>query len=135
VLPNVLTTGPLTSGAAAPREAGPVQMLTVLRDSLYPSQREWAADQLASGDWRSRPEVVEALATAARQDPAPMVRAGCVRALAQIQVNTVPVRTAVQALKDDPDPRVRQEAEQALGALQAAPAPPEHSSVQPFAGY
>jgi hypothetical protein len=105
------------------------QMLSTLRDSLYPSQREWAADSLAMTDWRTHPQVVQALVTAAKEDPAATVRAGCVRCLAKMNVNTVPVVTAVQALRTDTDPRVRQEAEQALSKLGASP-----SMVQPAGG-
>src|SRR5205814_10099220 len=95
------------------------QMETALRDSLYPSQREWAAEGLAAMDWRAHPQVVQCLATAAKEDPAPAVRATCVRCLASMKVNTVPVITIVRSLKDDKDPRVRQEAERALSVLTA----------------
>jgi hypothetical protein len=105
------------------------QMVSTLRDSLYPSQREWAADSLAMVDWRTHPQVVQALMTAAKEDPAATVRAGCVRCLAKLNVNTMPVVTAVQALRSDTDPRVRQEAEQALSKLGAS-----QSAVQPAGG-
>jgi hypothetical protein len=89
----------------------------VLRGSLFPSQREAAADQLGQSDWRREPEVVQALVTAARSDPAPMVRACCVRTLARMRVNTMPAVSAVQELKQDADPRVRQAVEEALPVL------------------
>jgi hypothetical protein len=93
------------------------QLLTMLQDSLYPSHREWAADSLASCDWRSHPHVVQALVLAAGKDPAATVRAGCVRALARMNVNTMPVISAVQALRTDTDPRVQYEVERALGTF------------------
>ena len=46
-----------------------------------PSEREMAVDRLARRDWRTEPTVVNALVTAAKADPAPLVRASCVRAL------------------------------------------------------
>jgi hypothetical protein len=104
--------------AAAP-EMGKGQLLAALRDSLYPSEREVAAERLAGYKWQSEPEVVQALVQAARHDPAPLVRAGCVRSLGRMKANTIHVVNAVQALKADTDPRVRQEVEQALPVLLA----------------
>ena len=57
------------------------------------------------------------LVKAAKEDPAPVVRAECVHSLAQMGVATLPVVQLCQALKADPDPRVRKEAEQALLTL------------------
>ncbi len=104
------------------------EAITTLRDSVYPSQREWAAGRLATLDWRMHSEVVQALTTAARQDPAATVRAACVRSLGSMKVNTMPVISTLQALKTDGDPRVLHEVEQALSVL--APEPGS-SAVQP----
>jgi hypothetical protein len=93
------------------------QMLVALRDSLYPSQRELAAQSMAAADWRTHPQVVQALTTAAKEDPAATVRAGCVRCLANMKASTPPVVLVVRGLKNDNDPRVRQEAERALSIL------------------
>lgn len=95
------------------------QMVVALHDSLYPSQREWAAENMAAVDWRTNPQVVQALTTAAKEDPAATVRASCVRCLAKMQVNTPPVITVVRGLKNDADPRVRQEADRAMSVLAA----------------
>jgi vesicle coat complex subunit len=59
------------------------------------------------------------LITAAKDDPAPTVRATCVRSLANMKANTMPVITTVRNLTSDTDPRVRQEAERALSVLSA----------------
>src|SRR5207253_5088527 len=67
------------------------QMEVELRDSLYPSQREWAAANMAAVDWRTQPQVVGALLTAAKEDPASTVRASGLRSLATMKVNTMPV--------------------------------------------
>jgi hypothetical protein len=104
-------------------DAGLQQSLRVLRDALYPSQREWAADALSRVDWRTNPQVVPALVAAAREDPAATVRAACVRSLARMNANGVMVLEALQALKTDTDPRVRQEVEAALGHLNRLPKP------------
>jgi hypothetical protein len=93
------------------------QLLEMLENSMYPSQREWAADKLATYDWRTHNTVVQALVTAAGKDPAATVRAACVRALGKMNVTTVPVITTIQALKSDHDLRVRQEVEQTLAVL------------------
>jgi hypothetical protein len=112
----------LPSSALTPVRATPDalrQMEIALRDSLYPSQRELAAQSLATADWHSHPTVVQLLTTAAKEDPAPTVRATCVRCLANMHVNTGPVLTVVRGLKNDKDPHVRQEAERALSILAA----------------
>src|SRR5262249_13611260 len=57
-------------------------LMQTLRDALYPSQREFAAEALASMDWRTHPQVFDSLLTAAHDDPAPTVRTTCVRCLA-----------------------------------------------------
>jgi hypothetical protein len=93
--------------------------LEMLSHAVNPMQREWAADNLAEANWRSNPEVVTALLKAAREDSVGLVRAACVRSLAKMHINTVPVVQTIQALKTDTDPRVRHEVEQALSRLQA----------------
>jgi hypothetical protein len=95
-------------------------MLGVLHDSLYPSQREWAVEGLASVDWHANPHVVQALLTAAREDPAPTVRAACVRGLVRMNVNSLTVVNTLQGLRADYDTRVREEAEEALATLSAS---------------
>jgi hypothetical protein len=104
----------LAEAGAAPTAP---QLVATLRGALLPSQREWAADRLAGIDWRTNPQVVDALLTAAHDDPAATVRAGCVRSLAKMKVNTVPAVAVVEGLKRDQDPRVRLEAEEALSVL------------------
>jgi hypothetical protein len=116
--------------ASAGDQASLPQLQAVLRDSLYPSQREWAAEKLAALDWRREPRIVDCLTKAAHDDPAPTVRAGCVRCLAQMHLNTVPVVSVIQSLKTDADPRVRHEVEQALAVL-GVPTQPGDASVQP----
>ncbi len=102
-------------GYPAPNPA--MQLVATLQDSLYPSQREWAADNLVGCDWRNQPQVVSALTTSAAKDPAATVRAACVRALARMGANSAAVVTTVHGLKTDGDPRVRQAAEEALATL------------------
>jgi hypothetical protein len=102
---------------AAPAASATTMPLQALRDALMPSERELAVEQLRRCDWRQQPEVIEALTKAAKSDPAPTVRAACVRALAKMKVNTVPVVAALVSLKEDSDLRVRQEVEQALAVL------------------
>ncbi len=87
----------------------------VLSDSLYPSQREWAADRLTHYEWRVHPQVVECLLQAARSDPAPLVRVGCIRSLGRLKASTTFVAKTLQEIKEtDKDARVRKEAEHVL---------------------
>jgi hypothetical protein len=109
------------------------QLMLTLKDALYPSHREWAAEALATVDWRTQPQVVDALILSAREDPAATVRAGSVRALAKMNVNTAAVVSALQTLKGDADPRVRQDVEQALTSLGTSPGT-TGQAVQPAGG-
>jgi HEAT repeats len=111
--------------------AGEQQMLYGLKDSLYPSQREWAVEGLATFDWHAHPEIVQALVLAAHDDPAATVRAACIRSLAKMNVNTLPVVEMVRQMRNDVDPRVRQEADQALAALGAGTPAAMRTTVQP----
>jgi HEAT repeats len=109
------------------------QLLLTMRDSVYPSYREWAVEALATSGNNSRnPQVVDALVAAARNDPAATVRAACVRCLAKMRVNTAPAVMTIQGLKADPDPRVRSAVDQALTSLgipQVADAPLQPASA------
>jgi hypothetical protein len=91
--------------------------LRALREGVTPDQREWAAVNLVAADWRSEPQVIESLTHAATKDFAPTVRVACIRSLARLGCNTVPVINALQTLKSDPDPRVQREAGLALDRL------------------
>jgi hypothetical protein len=106
------------------------QNMQTLQSSLYPAQREVAVNNLATCDWRTCPQVVPVLTSAAREDPAATVRSACVFALARMGVTTAPVIETLHELKNDNDPRVRQEVERALSRL--APAG-ETQPIQPAA--
>ena len=96
---------------------------------MYPSHREWAAENLAEADVQLHPQVVDALLTSARQDTAASVRAACVRSLAKLNAHTEAVAATLRSLKGDTDARVRREADQALAALGYAPEPASQSVV------
>ena len=83
------------------------QLTGILHDSLYPSQREWAAESLASMDWRRQPQIVDVLVERAKNDPAPTVRAECVRSLGRMKADTVGAVEVVKALRSDSDAQVR----------------------------
>lgn len=106
-----------TAANATPELA---QTFRTLRESPYPAQREWAATNLATFDWRANPHIVAALVESARHDPAATVRASCVYSLGRMNVASEPVLATLQTLRNDGDPRVRQEAEQALVRLYAS---------------
>jgi hypothetical protein len=90
------------------------QLVGLLREAPSAEQREWAANGLGAWDGWTNPQAVQALIGAARCDSSPAVRAACVRSLGRMNVGTLPVVSAVQALKGDSDPRVRHEADQAM---------------------
>ena len=117
--------------SAAPTTAQTMQMM---RESDFPSQREWAAEQLSDLNWRTNPQVVQALLVAAKDDPAATVRACCVRSLMKMQANTMPVVATIQALKSDTDPRVREAVGEALVSFGIPPAAPGQASIQPVGG-
>ncbi|GIW78755.1 MAG: hypothetical protein KatS3mg105_0562 [Gemmatales bacterium] len=114
------------SAAGSIRRATPdvQELLMVLRNSIYAMQREWAVKQLGRCDWRSHPEVVDALLTAVRHDESANVRITCLRTLADMDVQTQSVISTIRALRTHPDPRIEKEAENALKRLLAANAPP-----------
>lgn len=122
--PGAAPTGGITTvayqTASAPmttRADGPGTHMTQLREALYPSQREQAAEKLASCDWRTNEMVVPALLQGAREDPAATVRIACINSLTKMKADTLPVVMAMQALKNDADARVRHQAEEALKVL------------------
>ncbi len=115
---------PAASGAPAltAQPNGDVsKLLATLKESMYPSQREWAAEQLGELNWRKQPHVVESLTKSAREDLAATVRAACVRALGHMKVSSPEVAALVRDLKSDRDSRVRREAEEVLSALGTTP--------------
>jgi len=127
--PSSSTAQPAMPAATAVSGQSVQQLLLTMKDALYPSHREWAAEALVSVDWRTNPQVVDALLLTAREDPAATVRAGAVRALTKMNVNTSSVVSTLQNLKGDADPRVRQDVEQALANFGNPPA-----AVQPAGG-
>jgi hypothetical protein len=73
------------------------------------------------------PQIVNAMVTAAREDPAPTVRAACVRCLCRMNVATDLVAETLRGLKNDPDAGVRQAAEETLARM----SPAQPSAIQP----
>jgi hypothetical protein len=108
--------------AAAQETSTLAQLVMVLQTSPYPAQREWAATNMSTFDWRVHPELTQVLIQAARQDSAPTVRAAAVYSLSRLNAQTEPVLSTLQSLRGDADPRVRQEVEQALGRMGLAQA-------------
>jgi hypothetical protein len=112
--PAPYATQPVVAATYQDAAASLPQLLATLHDSLYPSQREWAAERLASFDWRRQQGILDALLASVRDDPAPMVRAESVRSLGRMKADTLAVVAAVRALRSDTDPAVRKEADEAL---------------------
>jgi hypothetical protein len=108
---------PVATAGESAQPSGVPQLLTALKDSLRPSERESAAEQLSELNWRMQPLVVESLMKSAREDPAATVRAACVHALAHMKVDSPAAVALVRDLRSDRDAIVRQEAEEALHTL------------------
>jgi hypothetical protein len=137
-LPPAMDRGPIQpvgKASVSSQSNNTQQMLLVLRSSLYPSHREWAADQLGKLDSKSNPIVVELMAQAARNDLAPTVRAACVRNLCKMHASTPAVAEALTHLQQsDENAGVRDEAGRALSQLHLASAPPAVAPVIQPAG-
>ncbi len=91
-----------------------MENVVMLKNANQPSQREYAADQLSKIRGVSMNLAVQALATAVKEDPAPLVRAACIRSLTRMKINTIEVLEVISEKKTDLDPRVRMEADQAI---------------------
>jgi hypothetical protein len=146
-MPNALAMMPMPAGAnplmtvppspvahvqpAASQPTGVPQLLATLKESLRPSEREQAAEQLSELNWKLQPMVVEHLIKSAQDDPAASVRAACVHALAQMKANSMEVAAIVQKLKSDRDSSVRHEAEEACVTLGFSTTPSAGSAIQP----
>jgi hypothetical protein len=93
------------------------QMTRQLQEAMYPSHREWAADQLGSVDARNNPQVISALMLAASEDPSAGVRATAVHSLCRLNANDLAVVRMLQGMRSDTDPMVHSEVEKALSKL------------------
>lgn len=91
-----------------------VEQLVVLKTSLHPSQREFAAEQLGQISLRGNSEVIQTLFHGVKNDPAPTVRAACIRSLTRMKIHTIETMDLFRGMKTDQDPRVRLEADKAL---------------------
>jgi hypothetical protein len=100
-------------------------MLDQLRDSVFPSQREWAAGALCSANWKVHPEIAEALCKAAVEDPAPTVRARCLNTLAKMDERSARTMDTIHKLQADKDESVRAQADEAVKSLAPAATPHE----------
>jgi hypothetical protein len=99
--------GPDGWPAAPPAQSNPLasvnprdhqQLMNILCRAAYPSQREWAAETLAS-QWTLNASIIPALAKSAKDDPAPSVRATCIQCLSRIQASAAPATNALENLK------------------------------------
>ncbi len=107
------------------------EVLAILRDSPYPSQREVAVESLASTDWHTDPNVIPTLIETATEDAAATVRAACVRCLVSMGANTGPVLETLHKLQADPDARVRREVQAACLAFSGKDGMPAGTNVVP----
>jgi hypothetical protein len=110
----------LPASAASPNSQVSFEQVTAtLHHGAYPSQREWAAETLASANWRANPSIVAELIKAAKDDPAATVRATCVRCLGHMDPQMPGVQATLQGSLSDHDERVRLEARMAVDGLTA----------------
>lgn len=97
------------------------QLVLVLRESLYPEQRAWAAGQLGASSGPVPATVVRAVIASATSDPAANVRVACVHCLGRVANGSTEAVSTLMSLRQDKDQRVRQEAEQILLKLGTLP--------------
>jgi hypothetical protein len=119
--PGMMDRGPSAPPVVAtqpPPVGDPSQLVLILRSSLFPSNREWAADQLGGPEWRGHAVVVEMLVQSAKNDPAATVREACVRNLGRSNGAMPCVVDAITAAQKDEDEGVRNEATKTLAKLQ-----------------
>ena len=88
--------------------------MALLTNSIYPSEREWAAESLAKGADQTSPLVVQALFKSAKDDPAATVRAACIRHLGGMSASNPQIGAALYRFRSDSDPVVQKEVEQVL---------------------
>jgi HEAT repeat protein len=100
------------------------ELIGHLKESKYPSYREWAAEQLAFVNDASRPAAVEALLASTSADAASNVRLACIRSLGRMKVGTPSVLNTLKKLKKDTDPRVAEEAGKTYSVLPRQTLPP-----------
>lgn len=93
------------------------EQLANLREGIAPSQRELAAMALTLGESHKSPEVVAALMNACRTDPAPMVRATCIRCLFRLAPDAPQVIPIIEERKSDKNVEVQKLAALALEEL------------------
>jgi hypothetical protein len=118
--PTAPATEMAVNGPSAIAVADTPRLLAMLKNGPLPSEREWVVESLAAMDWQHDARILTALLKAAHDDPAPMVRAACVRCLVRMNPGQATLQAAVQAVKADPDLRVRQEADAAQAQLTAS---------------
>jgi hypothetical protein len=106
------------SRLTAATSAEVARLVSMLRRSEMPSNREFAAEALVTFPWWIHAEVLPALVTAALHDEAAVVRATCIRCLSRTDLRDPRVAEALSTLRSDSDLRVRTEAEAAV--VQAA---------------
>jgi hypothetical protein len=114
--------GTVTSPATSTHVQGSAQQLMhVLAYGTNVAERQQAAERLSASPWATHPEAIQSLVTGARQDAAPAVRVTCIRCLARLNANQMPVVSTLMTLKADVDANVRQEAAIALEYLSSLP--------------
>ncbi len=88
-------------------------LLVMMRDALYPSQREEAAEKLGAS-CPSNDRVIAAMLDRARNDEAVSVRTCCIHCLVTMRADTPEVKQALKDLKQDSEPAVSHAAGEAL---------------------
>jgi hypothetical protein len=99
------------------------QMVLVLRESIYPEQREWAAERLSTVNWQSQPQIPAALLRAAQEDTSPAVQVACIRGLVRMRYTGQDLYPVLTTLRNSTDLRVRTEAGEALVKTGGATSP------------
>lgn len=116
--PAALKQPPATAQPATAQPPVPLQaQLANLKEAIAPSQRELAAMALTLGEHHQKPEVVDAIMTACRTDPAATVRATCIRCLFRLAPEAPQVIPVIEDRRSDKNVEVQKLAKLALEEL------------------
>jgi hypothetical protein len=109
------------------------RLLAVLHHAADSNDRLWAACQLTRVDWRTTPQVVTELLTAAKQDSVGIVRVTCIRCLEVMEVNTPHFLATLESMKNDRDPYVKRAVDEVLIKLHGTSASAGNRVARPMA--
>jgi hypothetical protein len=120
-IPNVVSacssTWPTEEEETALAPTGAKKQIQVLHTSLDAAQRVSAAQALARGEARKSAEVIDALSSTAKSDPAANVRMCCLRCLCALSREAPQAIMTINEMQADPDESIHQLAHSTIQEL------------------